>query len=135
MSGEKNLEKLIASMDPVLSEGEFIFATLTTTDFELLRSLEPIGTFHEREGLTVIVRKEKADEFDIPYASVLKCITLNVHSSLDAVGLTAAFATKLTKSNISANVVAGYYHDHIFISVHDADKALAALKQLAREGR
>ncbi len=135
MSGEKNLEKLIASMDPVLSEDEFIFATLTTTDFELLRSLEPIGTFHEREGLTVIVRKEKADEFDIPYSSVLKCITLNVHSSLAAVGLTAAFATKLTKSNISANVVAGYYHDHIFISVHDADKALAALKQLAREGR
>ena len=134
MSGEKNLEKLIASMNPVLAEDEYIFATFNSVDYQLLQSLEPIGTFHEREGLTVIVKKEKAEQFDIPYATVLKCITLNVHSSLDAVGLTAAFATKLTECNISANVVAGYYHDHIFISLQDADRALAALKQLALEG-
>ncbi|EPJ45505.1 MAG: hypothetical protein OFPI_36510 [Osedax symbiont Rs2] len=58
-----------------------------------------------------------------------------MHSSLDAVGLTAAFATKLTQCNISANVVAGYYHDHIFIAVDDADTALVALKELATKGR
>ena len=120
-------------MDPVLSADEYIFATFTTVSFEKISALEPIGTFHEKEGITVIVKKDKADQFDIPYATVLKCITLNVHSSLDAVGLTAAFATKLTNANISANVVAGYYHDHLFISVYDADRALAELKDLALE--
>ncbi|MCJ8300990.1 MAG: ACT domain-containing protein [Pseudomonadales bacterium] len=134
MSGETNLTKLIASMDPVLSEKEFIFASLTKADMQKLSSLEPIGTFQESEGLTVILQKQQADQFNIPYSSVLNCITLNVHSSLDAVGLTAAFATTLTKSNISANVVAGYYHDHIFISVTDAERALAALKNLVRDG-
>ena len=134
MSGEKNLAKLIASMTPVLSENEYVFATLETYDYKQLALLNPISTFQEKEGLTVIVAKEKADEMNIPYSGVFKCITLSVHSSLDAVGLTAAVSTKLTQSNISANVVAAYYHDHVFIGSNDAEKALADLKTLVQEG-
>jgi len=134
MSGEKNLAKLIATMTPVLLENEFIFATLEDCNYEQLAQLSPISTFQEKEGLTVILNKEKADDFNIPYSSVFKCITLNVHSSLDAVGLTAAVSTKLTQSNISANVVAAYYHDHVFVASNDADNALAALKSLIQHG-
>jgi len=134
MSGEKNLAKLIATMTPVLLENEFIFATLEDCNYEQLAQLCPISTFQEKEGLTVILNKEKADDFNIPYSSVFKCITLNVHSSLDAVGLTAAVSTKLTQSNISANVVAAYYHDHVFVASNDADNALAALKSLIQHG-
>ncbi len=134
MSGEKNLATLITSMTPVLAECEYIFGTLDSYDYEQLALLNPISTFQEKEGLTVILTKEKADEFKIPYSGVFKCITLNVHSSLDAVGLTAAVSTKLAQSNISANVVAAYYHDHVFVAAKDAAQALADLNVLAQDG-
>ncbi|WP_077340272.1 ACT domain-containing protein [Pseudocolwellia agarivorans] len=134
MSGEKNLTKLIASMTPVLLNDEYIFGMLEQVDYQQLSVLEPVGTFQEKEGLTVMLTKEKADQHNIGYEGVFKCITLNVHSSLDAVGLTAAVSTKLTQANISANVVAAYYHDHIFVAAKDADNALAALEELVHEG-
>ncbi|MGB5446989.1 MAG: ACT domain-containing protein, partial [Psychromonas sp.] len=84
MSGEKDLTKLIASMTPVLAENEYVFATLERYDYQQLAQLNPIGTFQEKEGLTVIVAKEKAEQLNIAYSGAFKCITLNVHSSLDA---------------------------------------------------
>ncbi|MFT2110116.1 ACT domain-containing protein [Marinomonas sp. 2405UD68-3] len=134
MSGEKNLEKLISSMTPVLLDKEYVYGTLEETSMSLLESLKPMGTFYEAEGLSVILAKQEADEHHIEYQGVFRCITLNVHSSLDAVGLTAAVATKLTQLNISANVVAAYYHDHIFVAVKDADNALAGLIELTKTG-
>lgn len=134
MSGEKKLTKLIASMRPILTENEYVFGTLKTYSVEGLALLNPISTFQEKEGLTVVVQKEKADEYKIPYSGVFRCITLNVHSSLDAVGLTAAVSTKLTQSHISANVIAAYYHDHVFIASKDAEKALLKLNELTHEG-
>jgi hypothetical protein len=50
-----------------------------------------------------------------------------VHSSLEAVGLTAAVAGALTAAGISANVVAAFHHDHVFVP---ADRAEAAMAQL-----
>lgn len=120
-------------MTPVLAETECFFGTLDTNSYEQLVQLEPISTFREKEGLTVVVvvvKKDKADEFNLIHSGTFKCITLNVHSSLDAFGLTAAVSTKLTQSNISANVIAAYYHDHIFIASKDAEKALACLNEL-----
>lgn len=134
MSGEKNLEKLIASMTPSLSDTEYVFGLVADADYQQIARLQPIGTFHEKEGVTVVLKKETADECNIVYSGVYKCITLNVHSSLDAVGLTAAVATQLTTYNISANVIAAYYHDHVFIKSQDADEALSALKELVKKG-
>jgi uncharacterized protein len=134
MSGETNLTKLIASMTPVLAAKEYVFCTLKSYEYKDVASLEPMSTFQEKEGLSVILTKEKADEFNISYSGIFKCITLNVHSSLDAVGLTAAVATKLTEQNISANVVAAYYHDHIFIAAKDAEQALISLNELTNQG-
>ena len=79
----------------------------------------------------MIVPKPKADERNISYESVFRGITLTIHSSLDAIGLTAAFSNKLTEQRISANVIAGYYHDHIFVQSELAEKAIAALNELA----
>ena len=134
MTGETDLAKLIASMTPVLTEQSYVFATLETPAQAQLAALQPLGTFMEKEGLTVIVLKQKADELNLAYQGVFRCITLTVHSSLDAVGLTAAVATRLAKVNISANVIAAYYHDHIFIAAKDALPALNELKALALEG-
>ncbi len=129
MSGERDLEKLLRNMSPVLNEGEYVFITLPENYGDYLH-LEPICSFKEKEGLTLIISKEKAIENNIEVKDIYKYITLNVHSSLNAVGLTAAVASKLSLNGISANVIAAYYHDHIFIQTQYAEKALSLLMEL-----
>ena len=71
----------------------------------------------EAEGYTVVLNRQVADSLALDYNFVASWITLTVHSALDAVGLTAAFSNALAQNGISCNVVAGYYHDHIFVAV------------------
>ena len=80
----------------------------------------------------MILTKQKADEAELPYSGTFAWITLTVHSSLEAVGLTAAVSQALTKANISCNIVAAYYHDHLFVPYMDAEKAMAALQDLTQ---
>lgn len=127
MSGERNLKSLLKSMSPELIDGEYVFCTFRNANYGDYPELEPIVAVRESEGLTLIIPKSKADEKSLKYDSVFKGITLNIHSSLDAVGLTAAFSSKLTDHGISANVVAGFYHDHIYVHAAYADKAMEAL--------
>lgn len=79
--------------------------------------------------MTLILLKETAVKYGLTFDSVFGCITLTVHSSLDAVGLTAAVSKKLSDRKISANIVAGFYHDHIFVPAEKADLALKALSE------
>ena len=113
-------------------DGEYVFCTFQDAQYGDYSELEPIAAIKESEGLTLIIPKSKADETQLAYESVFKGITLSVHSSLDAVGLTAAFSGKLTEHGISANVIAGYHHDHIFVQTELAEKAIEALNELAR---
>ncbi|HLO79957.1 MAG TPA: ACT domain-containing protein [Chitinophagaceae bacterium] len=132
MSGEINLLALLRNMQPHLYEGEFVFCTVPSLD--TIDLLEIIGHFREEEGITLIVPRSYADSQDLPYAFIASWITLKVHSSLEAVGLTAAFSQALAKEGISCNVVAAYYHDHIFVNQSDAARAMDTLKRLSREG-
>ena len=131
--GETNLDLLLKTMSPVLDDTPYIFGTFETASYGELSHLNPIFSFQESEGLSLIIPQSKADEHSVAYDNTYKKITLEVHSSLEAVGLTAAFAAKLTKHGLSANVVAGYFHDHIFIRSDVAEKAVAALKELQSE--
>ncbi|MGY8909013.1 MAG: ACT domain-containing protein [Flavobacteriales bacterium] len=130
MNGEKNLQKLLSQLKPVLNSGEYVFATVSNFD-NILRS-DTLFEFKEAEGITLILEKNKADTLRLPYQFICSWITLKIHSSLEAVGLTAAFSVALTKENISCNVVAGFYHDHIFVDIKDAQKALKVLTNLSK---
>ena len=132
MTGEKDLRILLASMSPVMIDGEFVFCSFENARYGDHSDLGPIATIIESEGLTLVIPKSKADEHGLNYESVFRGITLKIHSSLDAIGLTAAFSSKLTEHGISANVIAGYFHDHIFVHSDHAEKAIAALDELAR---
>ncbi|MCP9237103.1 ACT domain-containing protein [Lewinella sp. JB7] len=132
MAGEKDLTTLLRGLSPVLHEGQYVFASVS--DRSTIDRTLTIGEFREREGTTVIVERSVADRLGLPYDYVAAWITLEVHSALAAVGLTAAVAGKLAEHSISCNVVAGYYHDHIFVNWIDRDSALRALTNLAREG-
>ena len=132
MTGERDLEKLLASMSPELMEGEYVFCTFQNAQYGDYLDLDPVAAIRESEGLTLIIPKRKADDKNINYESAFKRITLRIHSSLDAIGLTAAFSSKLTEHEISANVIAGYYHDHIYVQSDHAEKAMKALNEFAR---
>lgn len=131
MAGTTNLEELLNNMSPEVQDGEYVFCTVVgnISDYSYLN---PISFFVEKEGLTIIVRAEVANKAKLAYEGIFKQITLTVHSSLEAVGLTAAVSTKLALHDISANVVAAYYHDHIFVQKDKVDQALSALKEFAK---
>jgi len=128
MIGETNLDKLLASMSPKLIAGEFVFCSVQS-DYLDFNALSPLATFRESEGLTLVISKEMAIANQLPFESVFRGITLTVHSSLDAVGLTAAVSSKLADNNISANVIAAYYHDHIFVQTDKAELAIKVLNE------
>lgn len=130
MTGETDLEKLLQEMSPELNEGEYVFCTLDVKETPI--NFEPLGWFHEREGVTIVLSKAQADRLGLPYSFVSAWITLNIHSSLEAVGLTAAISQALTRAGISCNIVAAYYHDHLFIPLRDANRALEILQNLTR---
>ncbi|THB72421.1 MAG: ACT domain-containing protein [Desulfobulbaceae bacterium] len=129
MSGIVDLKTLLKQMSPEIQEGEYVFCTLSGSyaDYE---DLQPLASFVEPEGLTLILPLSAAKQANLPHENRFKQITLTVHSSLDAVGLTAAVSNQLTRYGISANVVAAYHHDHIFVPAAQADKALEALLKL-----
>lgn len=131
MSGEKDLQRLLRGMSPRLLAGEFVFCSFKNARYGDHAGLQPVASFAENEGLTLVIPRAKADEQAISYESVFSCITLEVHSDLEAVGLTAAFATQLSQRGISANVIAGYFHDHIFVQQALAQQALAAISELS----
>ncbi|MEO3408403.1 ACT domain-containing protein [Mucilaginibacter sp. CAU 1740] len=128
-TGETNLNTLLKNMTPVLNPGDYVYCTTTSTNNINLKDI--IAFFKEEEAITLILKKETADKLSLEYSYIAAWITLTIHSSLEATGLTAAFATALAKENISCNVVAAYYHDHIFVAKKDAEKAMAALRALA----
>jgi len=135
MSGITDLTALLATLTPTLQPGEYVFGTVADAAIADLLVLKPLGMFREQEGLTLIVGKAVAEARAIPFEAAFKCITLTVHSSLEAVGLTATVAQRLAEHDISANVVAAYYHDHIFVPATKASQALAALQALQQESR
>ena len=130
MRAETDLDKLIKGMTPKLNDGAYVFVTLK--DVSQIDRNDTICEFKEDEGITVVIEKNKADLLKLDYEFVLSWITLMIHSSLEAVGLTAAISTALTNHNISCNVIAGYYHDHLFVSKQDSEKAVQVLIDLSK---
>ncbi|MEZ9927425.1 ACT domain-containing protein [Vibrio breoganii] len=130
MLGIKELDQLLKSMKPHLVDGEFVFCTVEGKLSDYVE-LDPVGTFIEPEGLTLVLERSVAEQHQLSFDGAFRMITLTVHSSLEAVGLTAAVSTKLAEKGISANVIAAYYHDHIFVQAAKADLALQALNEFS----
>ncbi|HZH64679.1 MAG TPA: ACT domain-containing protein [Flavisolibacter sp.] len=129
MTGESNLNILLNTMKPKLNDGEFVFCTLK--DLALVDLKGIVLLFKEEEAMTIIVKKETADALNLGYSFIASWITLTVYSSLEAVGLTAAFSSALSEGGISCNVVAAFYHDHIFVDRKDAKKAMEILNRFS----
>ena len=133
MTGETDLQRLIRSMSPVLDPKTYVFCTVPNAEYGEYAHCTPIATMQEKEGLTLILEQGNAEREGLFYDGVFLCITLHVHSSLHAVGLTAAVSTALAQDHISANVIAGYFHDHIFVPKAQAQDALRILKRMSAQ--
>jgi hypothetical protein len=132
MTGIVELDELLKSMSPEVQAGEYVFCTVVSDKVDY-RHLSPLASFEEPEGLTLVITAEAAAKEKLPFEGKFKQITLTVHSSLEAVGLTAAVTTKLALYGISANIIAAYYHDHVFVQTEKAQQALLALKEFGVE--
>jgi uncharacterized protein len=128
MEATPDLARLLETMEPVLNPGTFVFASLAKGV-----AFDPthiIASVREPEGLSVVVSEEDAKRGALPILFRCAWITLTVDSNLHAVGLTAAFSAELGDAGISCNVVAGAYHDHIFVPIEAAQKAMHQLRSL-----
>jgi hypothetical protein len=125
----EDLADLLARIDPAQRPGEFVFVTVDSVD------VVPFGaeaTVVEDGRVSCVVTADVATSLGRPDEPRLAWITLRVHSSLTAVGLTAAVAGALAERGIAANVIAGHRHDHVLVPVERADEALAAIGGLAQ---
>ena len=122
-----NQFKELKNLNPVLLEDEYVFCTFLSSIYGDHNKLNPIASFNEKEGLTLVVKKEIAKFNNLEFKDTFKCISLNLISSLTSVGLTALISKALADNEISANIYAGYYHDHIFVPLENARDALKIL--------
>ena len=131
MTGETELSTLLGSMSATLVDGLFVFATVNPSDVP--DGLSPRMTFREAEGLTLILLKDEAEGCGISYEFPSRMITLNVHSSLEAIGFMARIATALAAEGMGVNPVSGFYHDHLFVPDGRQHDAMRILTELAEE--
>jgi len=131
MEGEINLNAILKNLNPVLNEGKYVYLKIDSV--EDIPFSKIVLLFKEKEGITVVVEKQTAEDLNHSFSYIASWITLEVHSSLAAVGLTAAFSQALGNAGISCNVVAAYFHDHIFVDEKDATKAMEVLLELKQK--
>ena len=124
----RDLAELLAGMRPVLAAEVYGFACV---EAGVPVGVVPFSVVAEAEGLTVVAPEAELLAAGVPFQGGWARISLTVVSDLAAVGLTAAIAGALAEVGISANVIAGYHHDHFFVQAGRANEALAVMRGLS----
>ncbi len=127
----KDTNEMIRQMRPALRDGSYHFVHVADTEIAARAMLMSIASFAEDEGLSLILPVPAMCELGLIEDMPMRCITLQVHSALDGVGLTAAVATVLADNSIPCNMVAAYHHDHAFVPEDMAEKALVLLESIS----
>jgi len=131
MSIVRGAQEMIAGMDPALDPEIWHFCTSANPGAV---SQSALARFEEAEGTTLIVSDAVARAHGFDTSLPMARITLQVHSALDGVGLTAAVAGVLAEAGIACNMVAAYHHDHAFVPWAQRDTALRLLRERAQRG-
>lgn len=134
MTGERDRDALLRQMEPELRPGIFVFCTIPTSE-SIPAAVDPLLTFREPEGMTLVIPREKAEATGLPFAFTSRLITLTVHSALEAVGFLAAITARLAEAGIAVNAVSAFHHDHLFVAVDRADEAMVLLQELSAARR
>ncbi|HMD44733.1 MAG TPA: ACT domain-containing protein [Acidimicrobiales bacterium] len=130
MDDDDGLDALLADLDLRLDEAPYVFATARSVP----AGAEPVAVVTEDEGTTLVLERSAADRLGLPYAAVAAHITVGARSDLDLVGLTAVLSGALAAAGLFANVIAGAFHDHLFVPYDRRHEAMAVLGRLGRPG-
>jgi uncharacterized protein len=134
LEGITDLKSLLSSLTPVLSDRIYVFSRISAIPgIPFINDCWAI--IKEDEAVTVVATIQNADKWGLDHSSPFGRITLQVHSSLEAVGLTASVSTRLSSHGISSNIISGYYHDHVFVPKDRADEAMRLLVELSNENK
>jgi uncharacterized protein len=128
-------QDMIGGMTPSRIPGAFVFVSIAETADAGALTDAAIASFREAEGLSLVVPFDVAQGQGLANLLPMVCITLNVYSSLEGVGLTAAVAQALAEEGIACNMIAAYHHDHVFVPVGDGDRAMVVLQRLQGSAR
>jgi hypothetical protein len=130
---ERDLDRLLASIDPQLQPGTFVFCEIEhdSRPSDLAVRME----FREHQGTTLIVRAEEADAHGLAGEFPCQWIVIGAHSDLSAVGFLAEITAALAAVGIGANVVSAARHDHLFVPVGQGERAVAVLREAQRRHR
>lgn len=131
MTRTQFLKDLITQLSPKLDSTTYVYCTVPKAKYGDLEHLNPIVSIAELEGLTLVIPLDQAKAEGLNYYRVFRRITLEGHSSLEALGLTSVVTSLLAERGITTNVIAGFYHDHMFVPSDRTDEAMAALKELS----
>ncbi len=127
-SGLVVLGQLLAQLSPNLSPDVYCFTWQPDPAPEQREAA--LMTLEEEEGTTLILPLAAASAAQLEAGFVCRKITLEVPSSLEAIGMMAAIAEALRSEGLPCNAVAGYHHDHLFVPASEALAALACLQDL-----
>ena len=120
MAGERDLTRLLQGLSPRLYPDRYAFAAVAEPSL----GADQFALVREDEGLTSIHPDSQGE-----WAR----ISLEIHSSLDAVGLTGVMASRLADLGISVNIIAALHHDHLFVPWDRREEALECLRSLQGE--
>jgi hypothetical protein len=120
--GERDLMKVVAALRVRRRPGTYVYVSVTDPD-----AIEAAAMIEEAEGTTFVVTRDVAARERLPWSFAAAWLTIEVHTALDAVGVTALLATALADAGISCNVLAGYHHDHLLVPLERADDAIAVI--------
>lgn len=123
MAGETDLDSMLADLEVVRRPGTFCF--LTVDEVPSTVGVEALVT--EDEATSIVLDTDLARSRGVEVDLELAWLTLRVHSSLEAVGLTAIVSARLASAGIPCNMLAGFYHDHVLVPADRAAEAMAAV--------
>ncbi len=129
-SGSTDLSAMLDSLRVSVRPVPYVVVALTNHDQIPTVGGDIGAVIEEAEGFTVVSTLSRAAHEGWRHDFVASWLTLEVHSSLEAVGLTAAFSRQLGRAGIPCNVIAGFFHDHILVPVDKADAAVAVIEAL-----
>lgn len=125
--GETDLDSMLDALSVERRPGEYTFVAVDVVTDEMAATAR--ASVDEGDTTTLVVTLDDAARLDLPVVVRMAWLTLGVQSSLEAVGLTAAFSRLLADAGISCNVLAGYHHDHVLVPADRADEAVAILNR------
>ena len=130
MTGLLNLNEILQSLEPIVLSDEYVYCTVPSDRSIDWLQANPLALIREAEGMTLIVTAQSAKALSLQHIGSYRCISLTVHSSLESVGLTAAVSAALASHQIPANMLAGYFHDHILVPAETVNLALEIIRGL-----